>query len=654
MSWIEMLYRTYENSQNEVGRFFPAKLDHNGKHMRPPRPLLPVYHTLQNSNIEIVLDIEGNYIKNATTVIPKIEAMTIIPCTEESANRTGQIAPHPLFDTLQYLAGDYKKYGGDKASGYEKYCEQLQDWCCSPYSHPSVKAVYTYILKGCLIEDLVSDGILHCGDEGKLLRSWNGDKEDTPPIFKTLNDPLTSFIRIRVRNPSSMEDALYLDQSVRNSYIEYVTSKDRALDLCYVQGKRIQRSEYSSKYIRRPGDGAKLISSNDKSGFTFRGRFDKSIEAFSVGVETTDKAHSALKWLIDRQGWHNGEQVILCWGTRGEDVPALHKDGWDFFGGDVLEQVDTESAYAEKLNIAISGYGSKGLDEKANVVVMVLDSAVPGRLSIPYYRELNGSEFLERIKHWYRTCVWTLSKTLFETEQNKKGGFKSRRTRYMGSPAPVDIVYAAYGRGVSDSLKKATIERLMPCIMDKSPVPPDLVRSVARRASNPQGMEEDWEYEQTIDIACALIRKSLNDRYNKQYRSNEYQEVWKLALDEENRDRSYLFGRILAYYDNLETWANSLAGESRMTNAKRLMIRYRQAPAKTAEILDRQIQPYIRRLGDRATYRLHKLNELYDLLNGKDENGNKKFNNTPLNESYLLGYRSQLNDFYFKSQEAKN
>lgn len=85
-----------------------------------------------------------------------------------------------------------------------------------------------------------------------------------------------------------------------------------------------------------------------------------------------------------------------------------------------------------------------------------------------------------------------------------------------------------------------------------------------------------------------------------------------------------------------------------MTNAKRIMAHYRQMPAKSAEILERQLQPYLKKLGEKASGRLKELDELYAVLDGPDENGTAKYSNAPLDETYLLGYRSQLHAFWAK------
>ena len=81
-------------------------------------------------------------------------------------------------------------------------------------------------------------------------------------------------------------------------------------------GQVIPCTDKHPSKIRNSADKAKLISANDKSGFTFRGRFADKQQALSVGYEISQKAHNALKWLIAKQGYKNGDQVILTWETK--------------------------------------------------------------------------------------------------------------------------------------------------------------------------------------------------------------------------------------------------------------------------------------------------------------------------------------------------
>ena len=97
--------------------------------------------------------------------------------------------------------------------------------------------------------------------------------------------------------------------------MKYQRSLPAEVELCYARGISMPSSATSPKFIRYPSDGAKLLSANDMSGFTFRGRFATPQEALCLGRDTTEKAHAALKWLIRKQGYRNGDQVILAFGT---------------------------------------------------------------------------------------------------------------------------------------------------------------------------------------------------------------------------------------------------------------------------------------------------------------------------------------------------
>jgi CRISPR-associated protein Csd1 len=101
-------------------------------------------------------------------------------------------------------------------------------------------------------------------------------------------------------------------------------------------------------------------------------------------------------------------------------------------------------------------------------------------MAITYYRELTGSEFLDRVTEWHARYAW------FHVY--------SQRNHYVGAPAPRDIAEGAYGRRLDDKLRKATVERLLACIVDARPLPNDIVTASVRRACNRAGMEK-WEWE---------------------------------------------------------------------------------------------------------------------------------------------------------------
>ena len=245
-----------------------------------------------------------------------------------------------------------------------------------------------------------------------------------------------------------------------------------------------------------------------------------------------------LPGLLARQGYLDGDLAIVAWATSGAKVIQPTDDPIDALDDAPPEEgspADTAQNIALRLKKKIAGYRQE-LGETARMVVMAVDSATPGRLSIVYYRTLSGSDFLERIERWHETCAWRHTYHGVE-EKDEKGKTKKRYIPFYGAPAPAAIAEAAYGNRLDDKLRKATIKRLLPCIVDGQPIPRDLVESVIRRASNPAGMS-GYEWNKALTIACALFRKYKEEK-----------EKYDMALDETRTSRDYLYGRLLAIAD---------------------------------------------------------------------------------------------------------
>lgn len=635
MSWLEKCYETYENCQQEIGiQKFQAEGD-----KRSYVPLLPVAHTTQLVNIEVELDQNGDF--QDARLLAKDEQTTIIPCTEESSARTSGVVPHPLVDKLQYIAADYPAYGGTKKSGWNLYHTQLQDWCSSPYADAKVCAVLRFLEKGCLVASLVKKHILFLDENGKMPAKWTGNKDEKPKILETLAsaDQTESFVRFRVGGID-----LAQDEAVRESFIHYYEMKQQRVDYCTVQGKQMAVSTLSPYKIRNPGDRAKLISSNDSTNYTYRGRFVTAEQALSIGYETTQKAHSALRWLISKQGCSNGDQTVVVWGTKGEPIPDITADSMDL-GDDFaaafaqLGQPQlppaTESEYAERFNKAIQGYG-KALDEKANTVVMILDSATQGRLSIRYYRELAGSELMKNITDWHRNFAWKLNYRSAPESAEPGQKPKWKRVSFWGAPSPADIAKAAYGEKADKKIIQQTVERLVPCITEGKYLPRDLMLSAVHRATAGIGLEP-WEYQKTCGIACALICG-----YYHRNKKEDFVMTDGKYVDETIDDRSYLFGRILACAEQIERRVQSQTGETRSTNAERLRLVFVQRPAKTTALLQQKLTPYLNRMRANGVSRDKRYSTLQELVGRL---GAENYTNKPLNELYLLGYACQMMDF---------
>ena len=273
---------------------------------------------------------------------------------------------------------------------------------------------------------------------------------------------------------------------------------------------------------------------------------------------------------------------------------------------------DVGQDFALRLNKAVAGYRTK-LDPDESIVVMALESATPGRLAIAYYREMLGSEFLDRIETWHRRFAWPQN---FGKEE-----------KFIGAPSPAEVAKAAFGQRIDEKLDMATRQRLLPCIVDGASFPRDLVESTYRRVINRVGMET-WEWERCLGIACALV-KGIN--INKDYQ---------MALETERTSRDYLFGRLLAVAERIEFIALRVADETRDTSAERLMQRFASHPSSTWKNIELALVPYRPRLRNRRLAFLNSMDKLLDdILNAFE--GNDFTRDDALSSEFLLGYHCQ-------------
>ena len=129
-------------------------------------PILPLYHSTSNAQIQVTIFSDGTF--SHAEVVDADDAKTIIPVTEDSSSRSSGIAPHPLCDKLIYISGDYVTYVAKAKSNADEYfvtyIKALKAWAESEYSDICITAIYDYLSKRMLINDLIGDGILKLKD----------------------------------------------------------------------------------------------------------------------------------------------------------------------------------------------------------------------------------------------------------------------------------------------------------------------------------------------------------------------------------------------------------------------------------------------------------------------------------------------------------
>lgn len=618
MSWMRALYDTYDNLE-----------------LQEKEGLLKIAHSTQKAHLEVQLSKDGKVI--AVSFLPVKDSDTVIPVTEESASRSSGAAPHPLFDKIKYLAGDYEFYTGERnEEHHQKYMENLKKWCDSGYGDYKIEVLYKYLQENRLIHDLIERGIFSLDEKQHLTKKWENASEKL-----TVGDQKDAFIRFQVDAVNLWEDT-----KLQENYIHYYLSNGGEIGFCQVTGREERLCVNHPSKIRNSGDKAKMISSNDKTNFTYRGRFHDVGEAYTISYEASQKVHNALKWLIERQGVKVGDKEFVLWGVKSENVPSIlestegvasaYEEEEDifaaFYGEEEDKTVSIQEDVAERFNRAIRGYhGNVRAD--SHFVLLGVDAATTGRLSVIFSREYfgaDGNELIERIEQWHRDCAWNVS------SYNKK---LQKRVYFTGAPSPYEIALCTYGREQGNSIKGTdkvianAVERILPCIVDGKRVPVDIMREVVHRAQHPQNYKSKTLWQQVLSVACALTRKHLIEKG----------EECLVMKSPESLDAKC--GRMLAIADAIEAWVLREEKIDRTTTAMRYYTKFCENPCDTWVIIQKNLKPYEMKLRGRARNLQTLLDEISAYIS--EEEFQQKRN---LDGTFCLGFDSQR---YEIIEEAK-
>ena len=621
MSWISKLSSLYDLEADIVGKTIDG------------RTLLPIYHSTQNAQIDVFLFNDATF--GYAEEVDKDDSMTVIPVTEDSATRGNCIAPHPLCDKLIYVAGDYNRYVKSVKKNVQEYFSAyiscLSGWTDSEYSDTLLQTIYQYLQKGTLIADLITDGIFKTTEDGMYL-------DETIKVATIAQ--AECFVRFTVidRETGSAEQ-VWKTQRLYDKFIAYTNSTASQKEFCYVTGEIRPVTYKHSAKIRNTGDKAKLLSSNDSDNFTYRGRFATPEEAYAVSRECSQKAHLALRWLIERQGTSVNDARYVVWESHLQPIvdatkPIYQREGLFDDSDDEDSLPKTNIEYGKVVSRFIKGY-RQILDFSSKITLICVDAATTGRLSMVQYQEFAATEYYNHLEKWYRETSWHMF-----WYRNKQ------RVDSVSTPSPYDIVRFAYGTERSDSGKVVVDDKLLPvvyrqiysCILQGTFIPENILTALFTRCASPLKYSEKYaNWERLLDITCALYRKHYIEKNGV---------TFNVGLDRTCTDRSYLYGRLVAVVDKME--ADTFErGEVRQTNAKRYMSAMVNAPFKTWAYLEERVLPYTAKIIKKAPQYYAKyekeLEEIHSLFDMADYASNGR-----LDAKFFMGYYCQKQDFFKK------
>jgi CRISPR-associated protein Csd1 len=338
--------------------------------------MCPVSHIITSAQIEITVDENGKFVSARS--VDKNEAKIIIPVTEESGGRTSAPCAHPLCDQIQYIA----PYNEEK---HKLYVEILSKWTNSEYTHPKLKPILKYIEGETVMNDLLVSNVVKLNDKGvpkdeKMIIRW-----------------------VVVGLGEENSGPCWTDISLFKSFIDFYSSlSGDSKELCMITGDEAVTAKQHPKGIIPINGNAKLISANDSSNFTYRGRFTTDTQAATISYIASQKAHNAIRWVASEQGEIIGGRTFICCNPAGNKVhrptnPLLRNE----------ETYTKPSDYKDALRNALLGYKNLFEDDTSGVVIAAFDAATTGRLALTYYNELDAMDFITRLYDWDDICSWT-------------------------------------------------------------------------------------------------------------------------------------------------------------------------------------------------------------------------------------------------------
>lgn len=681
MSIFHVLYQSYLKAE-EKGLVDNLELDLTGRNI----VILPIYHTNLRSDgnnvLQIVLDDEG--IPNRVDFIEK-DVYTIFPVTEDSLNRTSNVFAHPLCDDMQYLSKSLNE------KKYEHYCEQNEQWLSGVLLELSngadrgveetedIKAFLKEIRETVLSKDILALVKELIARQYKVLAQDDTKNQDGTTIEIELK-PETKDSKAEIKKIDLSKSFItfgkqFVDAQKRNiditeskflhqAHIRYIQKMQAEqideFDVCDISGQRM----YCTGRNRGLLGKGKIISVSNNTE-TYRGRFREGSEVVRLGADTSEKIHLMLKFFLEHrdnaQGLYNNSTAIIWFS---DDI--LNEREFSL-SNPISEPLDNSDE--EEYEIQTTGdqraiewkkilRGEKPIPKEEETdffYFMTINKISNGRIAIQSTRTMPILIFLKNLQHWNKTCSW--ERRNFNTKEYEDK-----------TPRPWDIVRFVYGIEkddgkvdcLKDELKSSAFKRLLPAIIDGLSLPKDVGRQIFSNYKNRIGFRKNWPYLQYM--SCALLNK---------VRQDERKEKRLPMLEKEKQTRDYLYGRLLAVYEKIETDATTVvvsaneksdgaskdkSSSLRITNVEKMWAAFFQAPERMLGTLHMKVRPYLDKLKSNRTGSYNYYNRLIGEIQTdiRDAETFLADKNRALNEDAVFGYYAQNREFYKPRVEREN
>ena len=592
--------------------------------------LLPVGFIQKKIRYNIILSPSGEFV--TAQIIPDDEQSCAVPDTPLA--RTGRTpAPFPLAGALKYLIAD----GNNKL--FNGYVAQLEAWCAASHAPDCLRVLLDYLKRKTLYADLVAV-------PGLELKYY---KDETDTVGK--GDDAQSFACFSIEYPDS-ENRLWMRKDVRESWAQQFTAMfGERIELCYVTGLQLPAMK---NHPMIQGTARLISAKDDKFPLQFRGRFVDDRSAATVSGLASSKAHSALRWLLSHQGFQKYGMNFVGWYT-GE--PAL-----DLGDGEDGERPvpDTFESYINALFRAVQGYekdwkAESDLDDLTDeakaamdeVVILGLQAATKGRMSVTYEQEIPGNVFIDHVDRWRAACRWQMPHQEGLAD-DRPPTWREICEAVMGVKAVKTAWDDSEAKEAATKLMRDLQLRLLHCVVEAQALPRNMLEAAFQRAVQPltftdsKGRWKEWDWRKCIAVACAMIRAYEIEK----------PVLPQSVLDTSCTERDYLYGRLLAVAHKLEQDAS---GDGK-TNAVRMMARFVQQPGVVWPQLYMKLIPYFGALAGKAAEGKARSAHSYQYLLGQIEGlfRPEDIDSTgALSHSFLLGFSAQTRELWLGADQER-
>lgn len=546
--------------------------------------LLPMFYDSADSDgkniLEVIISKESRLIEY--NYVPKGETI-IFPVTEDSVARSSNVAPHPIVDNMSYIVQD----GSPRNRAY---MDQLEAWLA--YEEIDyIRAIYEFLKRNEGIKRIYDSFLPEPVDENLKItdpkQAEEEEKKRQNKIDKIKKKHMITFTIAEYDGEKniSVSDNRDLQEKYRDYFINCL-SNDKERIICNLSGKEDYLCFKHQPLIGR----ARLVSQIEASEENYKGRFNKANQNIALGVETSQKIHLMAKYLLSGENthtWLGGNANMITWFSddiQNESEASIVNPIQAKNFAKLIKTVGNDMQENRGLSIAdemtkeiVKSFtnGNPRFSDDASYYVAFLDKVNDGRVMMRYFKELSVSRLKANLYSWHEKYHWYRS-------DNKN--YDKKHT-----PSPRRIILAAYGTEREDVGPKKEVgletpkksfytnlyQNIVTALIEGKDIPANFEKAFAMRIRNRMHYDKTWEEVKF----CALA--ILNHKGG--FESS--------MLLRDNTDRSYLFGRLLALFEQLEEITYD-KGKERATHAQKLWTTYTNNPAMTMLRLRKLLNPY--------------------------------------------------------------